>query len=243
MVSPGYPQMGQMPPMGGPTGPMAPAPRPVRRGTSKVVPVVVSAGLAIGVFCGLLFGLGTGKKEADADPAGSAKTAAAQDPKGSAADDTPTPATPESKGNLLDPSKVPAAKPATAAGSGSAAPAAGSAAGSAAVAKAQPATVKLTVQITPDAAAKSAKIVVDGKPITGDSVDLPAGTKSVKVDITSPGYHSQTAKVDMSGGDSTLQLEMIKRAAAPASGGSTGGSHPSGGSGHKKPTGGGLIDI
>src|SRR4051812_37428172 len=56
---------GQMGPMG-PMGPMGMQPRPpMRRGTSKIVPVVVSAGLAIGVFCGLLFGLGTKKVEAD----------------------------------------------------------------------------------------------------------------------------------------------------------------------------------
>src|SRR5262245_62755761 len=41
--------------------------QPMRQVTAKVVPVVVSAGLAIGVFCGLLFGLGTGKS-ATADP-------------------------------------------------------------------------------------------------------------------------------------------------------------------------------
>src|ERR1051325_6820998 len=37
---------------------------PVRQGTSRMVPVVVSAGLAVGVFCGLLFGLGTGSGNA-----------------------------------------------------------------------------------------------------------------------------------------------------------------------------------
>src|SRR5690606_35233546 len=80
MAAPGYPQMGQMP-MGGPGGPMGgppmggppmgaqPMPRPIRRGTSKAVPIVVSAGLAVGVFCGLLFGVGTGKEEAAAAPA------------------------------------------------------------------------------------------------------------------------------------------------------------------------------
>src|SRR6476620_8117833 len=69
MATPGDP-MGQMPMGGGPQmGGAAPMPRPMRRGTSKAVPVVVSAGLAIGVFCGLLFGVGTGKDEAHASPA------------------------------------------------------------------------------------------------------------------------------------------------------------------------------
>src|SRR5690242_5178719 len=64
MANPGYPM--QPPMMGGPP-PMRPsAPMPQRRGTSKAVPVVVSAGLAVGVFCGLLFGLGTGKHDAQA---------------------------------------------------------------------------------------------------------------------------------------------------------------------------------
>src|SRR2546423_6128527 len=45
--------------------------RPARQGTSKAVPVVVSAGLAVGVFCGLLFGLGTGKAKASAPSSGS----------------------------------------------------------------------------------------------------------------------------------------------------------------------------
>src|SRR3954470_22176904 len=67
MATPGYPQM-----MGGPMAPMPGGamqmPRPMRRGSPKIVPVVVSAGLAVGVFCGLLFGLGTGKS--NASPAG-----------------------------------------------------------------------------------------------------------------------------------------------------------------------------
>src|SRR5436190_24020305 len=88
MANPGY-MPGQMPPgmgppgmpggMGGPPGMGGPMggpqmggmpPRQVRRGTSKAVPVVVSAGLAVGVFCGLLFGVGTGK-EASATPTAS----------------------------------------------------------------------------------------------------------------------------------------------------------------------------
>ena len=65
-------------PMGGPMqggpmqgGPMQGGPpraQVLRRGTSKAVPVVVSAGLAVGVFCGLLFGLGTDKGVATAAP-------------------------------------------------------------------------------------------------------------------------------------------------------------------------------
>jgi hypothetical protein len=47
--------------MGPPSGHAAPSPAgPRRRGTPKIVPVVMAAGLAVGTFCGLLFGVGTG---------------------------------------------------------------------------------------------------------------------------------------------------------------------------------------
>src|SRR5688500_3521584 len=54
-----------------------------RNGTSRAVPIVVSAGLAVGVFCGLLFGVGipettaspeTGNNVKEADPAETAPT-------------------------------------------------------------------------------------------------------------------------------------------------------------------------
>ncbi|HEY0987522.1 MAG TPA: hypothetical protein VGD80_10745, partial [Kofleriaceae bacterium] len=65
----GQPGGAPMQNMGGPPmGQMGMMPRPpMRQGTSKIVPVVVSAGLAVGVFCGLLFGLGTGSRS-DAAP-------------------------------------------------------------------------------------------------------------------------------------------------------------------------------
>src|SRR5512139_3234323 len=82
MATPGYPQMpmggppmGPMGPMGGPPmggPPMGGMPpgmqRPMRRGTSKAVPIVVSAGLAVGVFCGLLFGVGKKNEAVAAAP-------------------------------------------------------------------------------------------------------------------------------------------------------------------------------
>ena len=72
MANPGYPNP-MNPMMGGPAPmrPPMPMPMPARHGTSKVVPVVVSAGLAVGVFCGLLFGLGTGKAKASTPSSGS----------------------------------------------------------------------------------------------------------------------------------------------------------------------------
>lgn len=225
-------------------GGMPPAPRPMRRGTSKVVPVVVSAGLAIGVFCGLLFGLGTGKHEADAQPATGSNGKTGSD---TAATPAPTP----DKGNLLDPSKTPAAGSAAQAGSaaagsgaGSAVAAAGSAAGSgsAAVKPPGPPTVKLTIQIKPEAAAKVAKIEVNGKEITGTSIDLPVDTKVAKVSVTATGYHSASSAVDMAGGDTTIEVELPRRASSgtPASGSPQVPKRPPG---PKKPPGGSLIDI
>src|SRR5450631_2364384 len=84
MATPGYPQMQQNPMMGGGMHGQMP-PRPMKHGVSKAVPVVVSAGLAVGVFCGLLFGLGTGDPTAAAAPAkGNNIHATSDDPSGPA---------------------------------------------------------------------------------------------------------------------------------------------------------------
>ena len=113
--------MGQMPPQ------QQAAPKPVKRGTSKIVPVVVSAGLAVGTFCGLLFGVGTGEV-ADASPSSSDTT---KDEKKD--DTTPNPSASakptETKPAETKPAETkPAATVATTApAAGSAAPAAGSA--------------------------------------------------------------------------------------------------------------------
>ena len=248
----GGPPMGG-PPMGGPPMGM----RPMRRGTSKVVPVVVSAGLAVGVFCGLLFGLGTGKSEAAPEPASGTNIKAKTD-------ETPAPTPTASTGPLKDPAPGPMVAQQ---GSGSAAPAAGSAAapaqGSGSAAPAvkpaeAPKTVKLVVNIQPDAAAQVAKIQIDGKDITGNSIELPAEQKSVKVSVTATGYHSAEKKIDLQGGDTTLDLPLTKRSSGGASPGFGGASKPTGGtvptrppsgngngngSGGKKKPSGGLIDI
>jgi hypothetical protein len=248
MAHPGYPQMGQMP-MGGPVGP-ATMQRPIRRGTSKAVPVVVSAGLAVGVFCGLLFGVGTGKTEASA-------ATAPKDDKAEVKKDVAV-ATP-------DPAKTPEA-PKT----GSTAVATTAVTPPPTTSKPPPVevpkTAKLTVHIKPEAAASAAKIMVDGKEVSGTTVDIPVdagGKKSVKVAITAPGYHSIDQKVDIEGDETKLDLEMTKRsggstAAVPAnagtSGRTTGASGPAKGptgpakgpTGGKKTGGkktGGIIDI
>lgn len=232
MATPGYPQMGQMPPgMGGPPmgGPPSmgavPPPRPMRRGVSKAVPVVVSAGLAVGVFCGLLFGVGTGKKAALAAPSTGSNAHAAKD------DTTPPPAG-ETQNKVTPADKVQPmatgsnAVAATGSASGSATAMAGSAAGSAAVA---PKTTKVVIKVKPDAAASVAKIQIDGKEIEGSSIDVPADKKSLKIAVTAAGYHSFEPKsYDVSGDDMTVEIELTKR--------SGGGSPGFGGTDTHKPT-------
>ena len=243
MATPGYPgQMGQMPPMGGPPmggppmmgGPAGPqtGQRPIRRGTSKAVPVVVSAGLAVGVFCGLLFGVGTGKSEAKAAPP-SASNVKKDDDKATA-----DKAAPEGLG-ATSAQPVKPATPPTPTGTGSATTTA--AAGSAAT---PPPTIpeakkmKLTIKIKPDAAAEGAKITVDGTEITGTTTEIPLDKKTVKVEVKSNGYRSGEKKLDVTEGDITLEMELSKR-----SSGSGGGVRPPKRPDRPPSSGGGLIDI
>jgi len=252
MATPGYPQMGQMPPgmggppMGGPPGGAVQPPRPMKRGVSKAVPVVVSAGLAVGVFCGLLFGVGTGKKEAAAAP--SKGTNAAKTTKEDTMATTPVVQTPKT---------VPTAKATgsnAVAQTGSAAGSAAAMAGSAAIA---PKTTKVVIKVKPDAAASVAKIQIDGKDIEGSSIDVPADKKSVKIAVTAAGFHSFEPKsYDVAGDDMTIEIELTKRGGGGASPGFGGAdTHkpsvpkaPPGGDTGTKPTkpkkpAGGLIDI
>ncbi|HEY5921064.1 MAG TPA: hypothetical protein VIV11_05305 [Kofleriaceae bacterium] len=251
MAAPGYPQMPHGgppmggppmggPPMGGPPmmgGPPTTMNRPMRRGTPKIVPIIMSAGLAVGVFCGLLFGVGKKSEAIAAAPA------------------TGTNIKPEPEPPKPDPGAAPAGLGATAAkpvpdgsgakpaGAGSAAVAAGSAApaaGSAVTAPAAEKKTKLTVTVKPDAAAKDAKLIVDGKEVPGMTIELPADKKSVKVEVKSSGYRSVDKKIDIAGGDTAIEFEMAKRS---SSGGTPTVRPP------KRPDkppgggGGGLIDI
>jgi hypothetical protein len=251
MASPGYPQMQQNPMMGGGMhNNMMPPRAPAKRGVSKAVPVVVSAGLAVGVFCGLLFGLGTGDQSASAGPAKGNNLKAM----GSGSDAAPVPdkgAGPAGLGATAAAPPPKATGSATGSGSGSnavvAAAATGSGAGSGSAAK--PTDIaKLTIEIEPAAAASVAKIQIDGKDMEGTSIDLPADKKNVKVSVTATGYHSiENKKVDVTAGSETkVQLELTKRASggSPGFGGaSTGGNHVPTAPPHKKPSNNGIIDI
>jgi hypothetical protein len=218
--------------------------RPIRRGTSKAVPVVVSAGLAVGVFCGLLFGVGTGKNAAIAAPS------ASNVKKGAAGEAKPEPgAAPTGLGATA---AMPVAKAGSAAPAGSGSPpavaAAGSAAAGAGAGSAKPAVeekkvLKVTFKLKPESAEKDAKITIDGKEITGLVTELPVDTKSMKVEIKATGFRTLDKKqdiVDAPGNEMLIEYELVKK----PTGGSTGGTRPP--KRPERPTnagGGGLIDI
>ncbi|MEO8706445.1 MAG: hypothetical protein ABI867_40820 [Kofleriaceae bacterium] len=236
---PMQPQMQQQPQpqMGGGATP----PRPVKSGTSKAVPVVVSAGLSIGVFCGLLFGLGIDKEEAVA-----ATTTSAPKPAKPETAEVPAPFRPDPpKVAPVAPKQVATAgsagsaetKPA-AAGSGSdAKPAAGS--GATVEKPATPGKVigKLTITVKPEAIAKTAKIFIDGKQIDTNVYELDLtdkldakkneARKSVKVLVKSSGYKDIERTVDIvaapnSDNNNSFEIELPKRAVAPPGGNNTG---------------------
>ncbi|MFN0253802.1 MAG: hypothetical protein ACKV2T_43450 [Kofleriaceae bacterium] len=262
----GHPNMGP-PGMGGPQPPRPQA----RKGTSKAVPIVVSAGLAIGTFCGLLFGLGTGTEDAVAEPAKGDTKKDGKDPsmsmEGSKVTDPGTPkidkpATATASAGSAAPaagsgaapaqasaapatgSAAPAGGTTTAAAGSGAAPATGSAApagGTTATAAPTVKTAKLTIEVTPEAAAKDVKITIDRKEITGlaKDVELTDGKKTVTLTVKSSGYHSvNDQKVDVDG-DMTVKIEMKKKAAVPGGLPRPGGKKD----GKSSKTGGGLIDI
>jgi hypothetical protein len=216
--------------------------RPMRRGTSRAVPVVVSAGLAIGVFCGLLFGLGTGGDEAEA------QTTAAKKDQGSSSE---TPDVLKAKPSTEVPKPmVDGSASGGSADAGSAA-AAGSADAGSAAGSAVPAVkaVKLIIAIKPEAAAQLAKITVDGKDVDATSdIELgDAAKKKVSIYIKANGFKDYTYEGEIEAGkDTKFEFEMQKKVVVRPSGGTPprpetgGGKKPPGGG--KKP-GGGLIDI
>jgi hypothetical protein len=222
MAAPGYPQMGGPPmghggppmggpPMGGPPmgGPPMGMQRPMRRGMSKAVPIVVSAGLAVGVFCGLLFGVGKKNEAVASSASGSAKEEAKGPPAAPAGLGASAPTPPPAQGSAAKP----AAGSATVA-AGSAAPTAPAApAGSAATAPAvdDKKMTKLIVVVKTAGAAKDAKLFVDGNAVDGLTTELPVDKKTAKVEVKASGYRSYEKKLDLTPGELTLEIEMAKR--------------------------------
>jgi hypothetical protein len=207
MANPG--QFPPMQPMGGQPMGMNPMMRPpAKQGTSKMVPVVVSAGLAVGVFCGLLFGLGTGKSVADPQKVSNGVKANVEDTT------TPVPDTSSAKPAVKPPPKAGSAVPAVGSAAGGAAGGSatangGAAGGSAAVPELKPG--KIVIEISPESVAQKAKITVDGKPITGMIAEVPfepgVTRKKVRVVIQAPGYDKLDREVDVEpGASSSLSL-------------------------------------
>jgi hypothetical protein len=198
------------------------------------------------VFCGLLFGVGTGKEAGantvtatNAKKLGNESTEPQADP-GAA----PTGLGATSAKPVDVPKTGSGATPVAAAGAtaGSApAPAAGSGAGSAKPAAAEEKKIiKVTLVVKPEGAVKDAKIKIDGKEIEGLVADLPADTKSFKVEIRASGYRTYANKFQTMPETAAMsvELELTKR---PAAG--TGVRPPKR---PERPThagGGGLIDI
>jgi len=227
MANPGqYPPMGHMQQMGGPQMPPMGMRPPMRQGTSHVVPVVVSAGLAVGVFCGLLFGLGTKHEVEPAKASNGAKQSEESQVQTAAV----------STGSAKAPVTTP-----TPAAAGSAAPSAGGAATAAAAAPAKPG--KLTIEIKPDSAAASAKIFIDGRQLTtGTTADIAfdPGTKerTVKVVVQATGYQEEQRDETVKSEEATslsIPLKAVKAASTATTGddgkASSGGKSDGGGQG------------
>ncbi len=194
MANPGFPQQPmQQPPMSGAPQGAVPAPKPVKKGgTSKMVPIVVSAGLAVGTFCGLLFGVGLGEANTSSSSSSSSSSEPAKDePKKDEAKPTQVAKAEPAKTEpaKTEPAKTEPAKTEPASGSGSAAPAkAETAAGSGSAAKTEPA--KTEPAKTEPAAGSGSAAPAKTEPAkagTGSGSATPAKTEPVKVaDVKKP---------------------------------------------------------
>ena len=262
MANPGYPMqppMGGPPQMGGPMGnPMMGGPpqmmRPpqpqMKRGTPKAVPVLVSAGLAIGVFCGLLFGLGTGEVEAKASGTNGekkfvgTKIDGADDPSVAQGGVGPAPPKSVTDGTLVTGQMK---QPKVTTGSGSAATVAtGSATPTVVVPTIKMA--KLTIALKPDTV-KDAKITVDGTEVKDNTFDVALGDKTKKevvVLVKAPGFKDLEQKLEVDEGEMKVEYQLVKSRSSSSGSVTPKRPPPPGGSGKKKEpkkTGGGLIDI
>lgn len=218
----------------GPMGMGAMGMQPIRQGTSHIVPVVVAAGLAVGVFCGLLFGLGT-RHEVVAPSRGG--TGAKQ------SEESQIQTAQVSTGTKL-PDRTRPASGAAGSAVGSAVAAGGSNTGGAAAgtgSAAAPGPGKLKVEIEPASAAQAAKVLVDGQPITGAEVEIPfdpgVSKKSVKVVVRVPGNKEIEKSIEVeSDGTASISFDLkgVKFVAVPddgskAAGGNAGGTPSAGG--------------
>jgi hypothetical protein len=239
MANPNPYQMQPMPPAPQLATASSP-PRRVKQGVSKAVPVAVSAGLAIGVFCGLLFGVGVEKEEAEAAStplAESEKKPTAPPPSPSKVATTPPAPT---KTEPATPPKVATTPPETPE-----------------VAKPVKVIGKLAITIKPEAIASIAKVTIDGVELKGATYELdlsaekpadpkkPEVKKTVKVVVKASGYKDLAKNVEIVAAPNadvanSVELELIKVARPPSTPG-TGTPPPQKPKCKKPPCG--LIDI
>jgi hypothetical protein len=216
-----------------------PMPRPavVRRGTSKAVPVVVSAGLAVGVFCGLLFGFGTGKEDQASASTNNRKGDDSKDKPASTKPETRTDAKPaDSQGSAT------AASGSNAGGSGSDAKGAVIAAAGSdlsggsglpgpgiTTSASHVATLKLDVKPNPG---PHAKYTIDGQridPTKPFELELgKAKSKAVTIAISSPGFRTYEQKIDVEA-DMTVSVELARGPVVTTGTATVGGIHATSG--------------
>ncbi len=183
--------------------------------TPKIIPILVSVGVAAGTFSGLYFGLGTKKDDAIAS------TGEPSSGSGSGSDVA------AGSGAGSDVGSGSGSGSAVAAGSGS-----GSGSGSAAVAggtNAAPAVTSVTLQFVP--MPSDATITVDGKPVTDGTfpLEFTGDKKVVKVVAKASGYRTLEKKVTVTASIGSIPLKLVKR----SSGGGGGGGHHTNGPGDK----------
>jgi hypothetical protein len=181
----------------------------VRRGTPKAVPIVVSAGLAIGVFCGLYFGLGTGEKAAAAEGTTAGTT-------GSNAPPTAAPATDKTTSFQSAPPDPSTAKPAT--DPTAAAPTPGSAAAPPGTDPAgtptpptPPPPAEVSVELTFEATPDDVTITIDDEPVVGGkaTIKFTGDEKTIRVVGKASGYKSYDKKITVAK-DATAQTIEVK---------------------------------
>jgi hypothetical protein len=172
--------------MGPPPGHGAAPPGPRRRGTPKIVPIVMSAGLAVGTFCGLLFGVGTGggSTSAGAAPGGNDGAAVAIDA-GAAVDAAPPPPVDAAVALVADAAAAPAVA----------------------------VKIVLTFKVVP---AVPAEITVDGEKVAGltHEVTVEDGARTVKIVAKARGFRTHEKEFAVTK-DMVVVLSLKKRVDGP----------------------------
>lgn len=242
MANPGYPpqmQPGMQPPgmmPMRPSGPGIPMAGAARKGTPKIVPIVVSAGLAVGVFCGLYFGLGTGETStAEAGTNAPVKTGVSGPQSAAGATDEklnfksgekpPSELGSGSAGSAAAPGSgttATAGTPGTGSGTSTPPPGTGSGTtpppGTGSGTTPPPAgevTVTLSFTLTPP----DAEVTVDGQDVTGGktTIKFTGDTKTIRVTAKASGYKKYDKKLTLSKDttEESLEITLGKKSSGP----------------------------